>query len=312
MRRTWIGTVAAAALATAAATGYAAAQEKQPGQQGATTQQMEKGQAHGQMEKGERAQGAMGHERMGQQRNEKPGMENKAEQGQRPGEKPMNKAQTERPKTNAETGQATESEKTQGAQREQVKGAEGEKTQGAQGEKMKGAEQTGQAKQPAQTEKGAAATQTEKGAAATQRNEQATGTQTRTGGAATAQGQQRETHVNPQQVHVTGRTHITNDKAVQISDSLLATARPENVNVALNVGTALPGGVNLLPLPANVVGIVPEFRGYNYVVVNDEIAIVQPSTRQVVDIITTGGGTAMAAGGMQAMAGTRLNPCRTP
>jgi hypothetical protein len=54
----------------------------------------------------------------------------------------------------------------------------------------------------------------------------------------------------------------------------------------------------------------PEYRGYDYVVANDEVAIVQPSTRQVVEIIsecgeaatngTTTGTTDRAA---------RMNPC---
>jgi hypothetical protein len=35
----------------------------------------------------------------------------------------------------------------------------------------------------------------------------------------------------------------------------------------------------LLPLPPAVVGLFPEYQGYEYVVVNDEIVIVQPSTR---------------------------------
>jgi Protein of unknown function (DUF1236) len=303
MRRTWIGTAAAAALATAAATGYAATQEKQPGQQGAATQQMEKGQAHGQMEKGERAQSTMGRELMG-----RPGMENKAAQGERPGEHSMNKAQAERPKTNAESGQANENEKMQGAQGEKTQGAQNEKAQGAQNEKSQGAQ--GEKTRGAQNEKmqGNERAQTEKGAEATQRNEQSTGTQTKTGGATA----ERTTHVNPEQVHVTGRTHIANDKAAEFSDRLLATARPEHVNVNVNVGAALPAAVALAPLPADVVDIVPEFRGYDYVVTNDEIVIVQPSSREVVDVINIGGATAMNAGGTEAMANTRLNPCGTP
>jgi Protein of unknown function (DUF1236) len=321
MRRTWIGTVAAAALATAAATGYAAAQEKQPGQQGAATQQTEKGQtqsgeAQGQMEKGERA--TMGQERTGQQRAEKPGMENKAAQGQRPGEEGMNKAQNERPPTNAEgheTGKANQGERMQGAQPAQTeKGAAAERKEQATGT------QTEKGAATAERKEQATGTQTEKGAATEQRKEQATGTQTQTGGAAeqTKQGgtpnapsgsEQRMTHVNPQQLHVTGSAQITNDKAAQISDTLLATATPQKINVAVNVGAPLPGEVNLLPLPADIVGIVPEFRDYDYVLVNDEIVIVQPSTRKVVEIINTGGATAMNAGGTQAMAGSRLNPC---
>jgi hypothetical protein len=64
-----------------------------------------------------------------------------------------------------------------------------------------------------------------------------------------------------------------------------------------------------MPLPTNIVELVPEFRGYDYVVANDEIVIVQPSTRKVVEVINTGGATALGAGGAQAMAGTRVNPC---
>jgi len=53
---------------------------------------------------------------------------------------------------------------------------------------------------------------------------------------------------------------------------------------------ALPGNVRLLPPPANVVDLVPEYRGYEYLVANDEIVIVQPSTRSVVEISTQAAG----------------------
>jgi len=48
--------------------------------------------------------------------------------------------------------------------------------------------------------------------------------------------------------------------------------------------------------------LCPNIGIYDYVVVNDEIAIVQPSTRRVVEVVGEGGGA-------QAMNGTRLNPC---
>ena len=94
----------------------------------------------------------------------------------------------------------------------------------------------------------------------------------------------------------------------------MATARPQNVNVDVHIGGPLPGDVDLMPLPPTIVDLVPEYRDYDYVVVNDEIVIVQPSSRHVVEVINTGGGTAINEGGnnAQAMAGTRLNPCGTP
>ena len=73
-------------------------------------------------------------------------------------------------------------------------------------------------------------------------------------------------------------------------------------NININVGVDVPGDIDVRPLPPDVVELVPEYRDYDYVVVNDEIAIVQPSTRQVVEVISEGGGA-------QAMNGTRLNPC---
>ena len=50
------------------------------------------------------------------------------------------------------------------------------------------------------------------------------------------------------------------------------------------------------PLPPTIISLVPEFQGYEYVVVNDEIVIVQPSTRVVAEIIRPGGVAEAPAG----------------
>jgi hypothetical protein len=111
-----------------------------------------------------------------------------------------------------------------------------------------------------------------------------------------------------QQMHATGKARINDQSASRIADTLMASAQPQSLNVNLNVGTVLPAAVALAPLPPNVVQLVPEYQGYDYVVANDEIVIVQPETRNVVEVIS--GGPAYPAGaGQQAMAGTRVNPC---
>ena len=116
--------------------------------------------------------------------------------------------------------------------------------------------------------------------------------------------------VDPQRVHAVGGAKISQNDAAQIATSLLATSQPRNVNAAVKVGAPVPGDVNLLPLPPNVVGIVPEYRGYDYVVANDDLAIVQPSTRQVVEVISESGETAMNKATTQTVAGApRVNPC---
>ena len=125
------------------------------------------------------------------------------------------------------------------------------------------------------------------------------------------EGRDAEGRAGAENVHVEGNAHLSNERASRIADTLLATATPQNVNVNVAVGAALPADVRLMPLPPTVVDLVPEYRDYDYLVVNDEIVIVQPSTRHVVEVINTGGGVAMN-GGEQAMAGTRVNPCGNP
>lgn len=58
------------------------------------------------------------------------------------------------------------------------------------------------------------------------------------------------------------------------------------LNVSVNVGVALPRSVHLYPVPEDIVLIVPEYRGYEYILLDDNrVAIVDPDTFEVVDII---------------------------
>jgi hypothetical protein len=66
-----------------------------------------------------------------------------------------------------------------------------------------------------------------------------------------------------------------------------------NVNFSVRVGTVVPASVRLVPLPSEIVEIVPQYRGYGFVVVEDEIVIVQPRTHEIVAVLPySGGGTA--------------------
>jgi Protein of unknown function (DUF1236) len=61
-----------------------------------------------------------------------------------------------------------------------------------------------------------------------------------------------------------------------------------NVNFSLSVGTAVPRDVRLQTLPADVVEAVPQYRGYSFFVVRDEIVIVEPSTYKIVTVAAFG------------------------
>lgn len=68
-----------------------------------------------------------------------------------------------------------------------------------------------------------------------------------------------------------------------------------NVNFSLTVGTSVPRDIRLQTLPSEVVEVVPQYRGYSFFVVRDEIVIVEPSTLQIVIVMPRSGGSAAAA-----------------
>jgi len=68
-----------------------------------------------------------------------------------------------------------------------------------------------------------------------------------------------------------------------------------NVNFSVSVGTVVPRDVRLQPLPADVVELVPQYRGYDFVLVKDEIVIVEPSSYKIVATLPYSGRSTAAA-----------------
>ena len=92
------------------------------------------------------------------------------------------------------------------------------------------------------------------------------------------------------------RVQISEQQRTNVHQTLLKESnvnRATNLNVSINVGTRVPRSVRLVVLPASVISIVPEYRSYRYFVVDDRICIVEPSTYEVVEIITVSGQSAM-------------------
>ena len=58
-----------------------------------------------------------------------------------------------------------------------------------------------------------------------------------------------------------------------------------NVNFSISVGTRVPHGVSFHPLPAEVVTIYPEWRGYEFILVHDQIVVIDPRTLEIVAVI---------------------------
>jgi len=61
-----------------------------------------------------------------------------------------------------------------------------------------------------------------------------------------------------------------------------------DINISLNVGQRIPRDrirIRPLPLPSSIVEIEPQWRGYLYFLVGDEIVVVEPDTYEVVAVI---------------------------
>jgi hypothetical protein len=58
-----------------------------------------------------------------------------------------------------------------------------------------------------------------------------------------------------------------------------------NANFSIAVGTRVPREVTFHPLPAEVVSIYPEWRGYQFILVRDQILVVDPRTFEIVAIL---------------------------
>ena len=62
-------------------------------------------------------------------------------------------------------------------------------------------------------------------------------------------------------------------------------ARVTNVNFNVEVGVAIPRTVHVEVLPQDIVEVVPQFEGFDYIIVGDNILIIDPDTLEIVDII---------------------------
>jgi uncharacterized protein DUF1236 len=98
-----------------------------------------------------------------------------------------------------------------------------------------------------------------------------TGSQTTTGNAATS-----ATAAPPAEKQSQIRTAIKSETSIR---------ETTNVNFNINVGTVVPASVHFYPVPARIVEIYPEWRGYQVILVHGRYVIVRPQTREIVYII---------------------------
>jgi hypothetical protein len=77
------------------------------------------------------------------------------------------------------------------------------------------------------------------------------------------------------------------EKQTQIASAIRSEKIQEttNVNFNISVGAVVPATVRFHPLPARIVEIYPEWRGYEVILVHGRYIIVRPRTHEIVYII---------------------------
>jgi len=85
----------------------------------------------------------------------------------------------------------------------------------------------------------------------------------------------------------TAAINITDEQKTEIRNVIVESdAEPVDVDIDVSVGVSVPDSVELHPLPARIVQIVPEYEGYMYFVLADgRIVIVDPDSHDIVYII---------------------------
>jgi hypothetical protein len=58
-----------------------------------------------------------------------------------------------------------------------------------------------------------------------------------------------------------------------------------NVNFSISIRAPVPRTVHLYPLPTAVIEVHPAWRGYQFILVRDEIVVVDPRTMLIVAVI---------------------------
>ena len=112
-----------------------------------------------------------------------------------------------------------------------------------------------------------------------------------------AQPSNNQTNTARAQTNVNVSASLSESQRTRVSESIsrLNVKPVTNVNFSLSVGTVVPRDVHFEPLPAAVVEVMPQYRGYNFIVVRDDIVIVDPASYKIVDVLPRGGHSAAAA-----------------
>ena len=84
--------------------------------------------------------------------------------------------------------------------------------------------------------------------------------------------------------------NLSLEQQTKIADVITRDAGPPTpgAHFSLAVGAAVPAEVPLRPVPTAATAVAPQFRGASYIVVEEQIALVDSSTRKILAVIQRG------------------------
>jgi hypothetical protein len=83
-----------------------------------------------------------------------------------------------------------------------------------------------------------------------------------------------------------GAAKLSTEQRTKIATVVLQhKVTPVQLDVPVRIGTRVPDSVRFYPLPQEVFAIYPEWHGYDYILVGDEIVVVDPRTHEIVAIL---------------------------
>jgi hypothetical protein len=105
---------------------------------------------------------------------------------------------------------------------------------------------------------------------------------------------------------------LSGDKRDRVKSAFKSTnvKKITNVNIDITVGRRLPRDWEYHSIPTAVIEIVPEYRGYRYVYVEDRYVIVDPDSYEVVYVFDEGGGASVGRSTGESGSG-RAGACET-
>jgi hypothetical protein len=284
MRTTlWVTTAAAALIAGSTFAGAQTGKTNEggptsgSGQMSQSQGSTQKGASQGSTQKGAEQKGAASeHKSPGmaqgkEERAEKKGAEGKAERSSQ-----ADKAQGPKAQQGKQPGMAQGKEERTGK-----KGAEGKEQRSTQaGEKTKGAKGAEKNKPGMAQEKGGATT----GQSTTGQQKPGT-TETQRGTTET----QRGTSETRSSTSSSGSVQLSQEQRTKVHSVIVkeSSARVDTVDFSISVGTTVPQHIHgkLRQLPRELVEIFPQYREYRFILVRDELIIIDPNTLRIVAVI---------------------------